>query len=151
MVHPSSHLGNVPLICLLILIYFSVRFAVVLAIPTVGSLSNVTQLSAHLLAAAASLNVSGSTEYSCSSALYGVNPNKESCIEAIRQIDSRDDREQSWKERSPNYYYDIGLPWAYWSCTSYYLYRSFYFTDVKLVSGRDLHGYDDNRTRSSRC
>lgn len=151
MIRPFSHLGIVTLICLLIPTYLSTRCAVVSAIPTVGSLSNDFRLSTHLVAATASFNVSRPTEFSCSSALYGVNPNKESCIEAIRQIDSRDDKEQSWKERSPNYSYDIGLPWAYWSCTSYYLYKSIHFTDMQRRSGRDLHGDDTSRTRSSRC
>ena len=151
MTRPLSYLGNVTLICLLIPIYLSIRCAVVSAVPAGFSLSNTTRFSAHLIAATASFNVSEATEFSCSSALYGSRPNKDSCIEAIRQIDSRDDREQSWKERSPNYGYDIGLPWAYWSCASYYLYEPFPFTDMQRRSGWDLHGDDTSRTRSSRC
>ena len=64
-----------------------------------------------------SLNVSVRAEYSCSSALFGRHPSKDSCVNAIRQLDTRDDKQQTWRKRGSREDYDIGLPRTYWSCT----------------------------------
>ena len=54
--------------------------------------------------------------YSCSSELFGFDLNRQSCIDAIRQLDSRDDKQKIWQQRGPFGGYDIGLPRALLSC-----------------------------------
>lgn len=64
------------------------------------------------------LNVTAIPEYTCSGAQFGFNPNSDSCIEAIRLLDARDDKQRTWRQRGSRRSYDVGLPQTYWSCTS---------------------------------
>ena len=106
------------LICWSLASNFLLSLTVASTIPFSLSSSNRTQvLAVQSAAASAPLNVSALREYTCSGELYGVKPNEASCIDAIRQIDGRDGKEQVWKQRGFMGNYDIGLPRSYWSCT----------------------------------
>ena len=107
------------LICLSLASTFLLPLTVASTIPVVFPSSNRTQLLAVQSAAALTLlNASATREYTCSGALYGQKPNEASCIDAIRQLDGRDGKEQVWKQRGWMANYDIGLPRSYWSCKS---------------------------------
>ena len=64
------------------------------------------------------LNVTSIPEYTCSGAQFGFNLNSDSCVEAIRLLDARDDKQKTWRQRGSRRGYDIGLPQTYWSCMS---------------------------------
>ena len=104
------------LVCLQSALNFLLPLTVASTIPDFFPSSNRTQLLG--LAAAAPLNASALREYTCSESLYGLKPNEASCMDAIRQVDARDGKEQVWKQRGYMGNYDIGLPRSYWSCTS---------------------------------
>ena len=107
------------LICLSLSWNFLLPLTVASAIPVFSPSSNRTQLlTGQSAVALMPLNASATREYTCSGALYGRKPNEASCIDAIRQLDGRDGKEQVWKQRGWIANYDIGLPRSYWSCKS---------------------------------